>query len=339
MLSDQPILTVQGLQKSFGNAPGLNLPYLAIAKGSRTAIIGETGSGKTTLMKLLAGLEQPDSGQVLLYGNQIPGPLETLIPGHPSIGFLSQYFELRNNYRVADWLEMAPNWDPSYAQPVYALCRISHLLQRKTDQVSGGERQRIALARLLLARPAVLLLDEPFSNLDPSHTALLKSVLDEIMQQEGITCLLSSHTPADTIAWAERLIVLRKGSIIQDGKPEAIYYQPGHAYTASLLGPYQLLRGDHLSELFPSTQLSHIDPQQALFIRPQQWHITPANRVTGFLIQEVRFLGTHYEVEVEGPGFILTAYTGIPGLAKGDAVSVALAPEANWIVDPKAFLQ
>ncbi len=339
MSSAASILTVKGLQKAYGDTPALVLPDLSIVTGSRTAIIGETGSGKTTLLKLIAGLEQPDAGVIYLDGKPIPRPSETLIPGHPAIGFLSQYFELRNNYRVAEWLEMAPNWDPAYAQPVYALCRIAHLLRRKTDQVSGGERQRIALARLLLARPRILLLDEPFSNLDPAHTILLKTVLAEIQQAEGITCLLSSHMPADSLAWAGRLLVLRKGQIIQDGEPETIYYKPAHAYTASLLGPYQLIRSDQLATLFLSTPLSRIGQEQALFIRPQQWHITAAKRVTGFLVQSVRFLGTHYELEVEGPGILLTAYTSHPGFTAGDAVSVSIAPGADWLVDPVTFLQ
>jgi len=141
------------------------------------AIAGETGSGKTTLLKMIGGLVEPSAGEIRFEGKKILGPNDQLIPGHPGIGYLSQYFELRNNYWVHDLLEMFNKLTEEEAANLYRICQIDHLTDRKTDQLSGGEKQRIALARLLTGSPHLLLLDEPFSNLDAVHKRTIKKVI------------------------------------------------------------------------------------------------------------------------------------------------------------------
>jgi len=200
----------------------------------KVALAGETGSGKSTLLKIIAGLIQPDKGKVFFEGERVLGPLERLIPGHPAIAYLSQHFELRNNYTVGEVLEMASLMAEEEAVLIYEICQISHLLERKTDQLSGGERQRIALARLLVTAPRLLLLDEPFSNLDMIHKRLLKTVIRNLGERMRITCWLVSHDPRDTLPWADEILVLRGGRIIQQGTPDQILRQPVDDYVAEL---------------------------------------------------------------------------------------------------------
>ncbi|MFZ1312811.1 MAG: ATP-binding cassette domain-containing protein [Chitinophagaceae bacterium] len=126
------------------------------------AIVGETGSGKTTLLKMIAGLVQPTSGEIIFDNKKVTGPYDQLIPGHPGIAYLSQYFELRNNYWVHEVLEMANKLSDREANTIFSVCQVNHLLGRRTDELSGGEKQRIALARVLISSPKLLLLDEPF---------------------------------------------------------------------------------------------------------------------------------------------------------------------------------
>ena len=121
-----------------------------ISANKKIALMGETGSGKSTLMKMMAGLVQPSSGNTYFEEHRIKGPDEVLLPGHPAIAYLSQHFELRSNYRVHELLEMANKMEDEEAAEIYLICRINHLLDRKVHQLSGGERQRIALARLLV---------------------------------------------------------------------------------------------------------------------------------------------------------------------------------------------
>ena len=213
-------------------------------KGKNLAIAGETGSGKSNLLKIIAGLATPPAGGVYFEGVKVAGPLERLIPGQPGIAYLSQHFELWNNYHVEEILSYSNDLSPKEAAELYQLCHIGHLLQRRTDQLSGGERQRIALARLLVHPPRLLLLDEPFSNLDLIHKRTLKTVIRDSAAKFGITSILVSHDPRDILPWADELLVLRDGRIVQQGIPREVYSAPVDEYSAALLGDYTLVNGE-----------------------------------------------------------------------------------------------
>lgn len=209
-------------------------------KGRRLAIIGETGSGKSNLLKIIGGLAATTEGSVWFEGRRVLGPLERLIPGEPGIAYLSQHFELWHNYHVNEVLSYANDLTPRETAELYRLCHIDHLLQRRTDQLSGGERQRIALARLLVHPPRLLLLDEPFSNLDMIHKRILKKVIADSAARFDITCILVSHDPHDILSWAHELLVLRDARLIQQGSPIEVYTRPIDEYCAALLGDYTL---------------------------------------------------------------------------------------------------
>lgn len=235
----------------------LNEIKFTLRKGRRLAIAGETGSGKSTLLKTIAGLATPQAdrmapgkalptpadGAVWFEGVKVAGPFERLIPGQPGIAYLSQHFELWHNYRVEEILDYTNDLDPVEANTLYQLCHIEHLLQRRTDQLSGGERQRIALARLLVHPPRLLLLDEPFSNLDMIHKRTLKKVIRDVGATFDITTILVSHDPYDILSWAEEIIILKEGRIIQQGTPRKVYERPLDEYVAGLLGDYTLDNG------------------------------------------------------------------------------------------------
>ncbi|HXB96336.1 MAG TPA: ABC transporter ATP-binding protein [Puia sp.] len=215
-------------------------------KGSHLAIAGETGSGKSTLLRIIAGLATPVEGAVFFEGTRVATPLERLIPGQPGIAYLSQYFELWHHYRVEEVLSYANDLGAEEAAALYRLCHIDHLMHRRTDQLSGGERQRIALARLLVHPPRLLLLDEPFSNLDMIHKRILKKVIRESTHRYDITCILVSHDPYDTLSWADELLILREGRIHQQGPPGEVYSRPRDEYAAGLLGEYAIVNGEYL---------------------------------------------------------------------------------------------
>jgi iron(III) transport system ATP-binding protein len=212
---------------------------LQLQAGQRLAIAGEAGSGKTSLLKIIAGLLQPTVGTVHICGQWVEGPATKLIPGHPLIGYLSQHFELRNHYLVADWLDYGSQLTATEQAQLYQLCQIDHLLQRKTNSgLSGGERQRIALAKVLTQRPALLLLDEPFSNLDLLHKQRMKLVLQQLQQAFGFASILVSHDGADVMTWADELLIMRAGQVVQQGPPRQLYARPANEYCAAMLGAY-----------------------------------------------------------------------------------------------------
>jgi iron(III) transport system ATP-binding protein len=171
----------------------------------RIAIMGSTGAGKTTLLKMIAGLIQPDSGTIWVGEDRVLGPNEQLIPGHAKIGYLSQHYELRNNYFVKEWLEMASKLSDSRMEEVIDLCNVRHLLDRRTDALSGGERQRIALARVLLADPEWLLLDEPYSNLDLNQKRSIMQLIDDVGDKLGVSLVMVSHDASDMLSWIREI--------------------------------------------------------------------------------------------------------------------------------------
>ncbi len=166
----------------------------------KIAITGVSGAGKSTLLKIISGYVAQDSGVVMFNGVRVLSPEEQLYPGHKEIAYLSQHYELLNNYYVKDLIWHQIKIEEEAAAQLFEICRASHLLERRTNQVSGGEKQRIALCMLLVKSPKMLILDEPFSNLDPIHTDTLKLVLEEITNKLQITCLLTSHDPHDTLS-------------------------------------------------------------------------------------------------------------------------------------------
>jgi ABC-type sugar transport system ATPase subunit len=308
------LLKVAGIGKREGGNHVLQGISFTQQKFERLALAGATGSGKTTLLKIIAGLIQPDTGEVLFEGKRVTGPMEQLIPGFRGIAYLSQHFELRNNYRVEEVLQYANILPEKEARTLFEVCRIGHLLQRKTDQLSGGERQRIALAKLLTTSPRLLLLDEPFSNLDPLHRNNLKSVIRDIGGRLKITCLLVSHDPMDTLPWADRVLVLQEGRLVQEGSARQVYRQPVNEYVAGLFGKYNVIDGNRI-------------------VRPEDVKISRQS-VKGAVkgkIDRVSFAGSYYEIEVSLPG---AAGGGIPGVitvntpsgqfAEGDTVYILI---------------
>jgi len=296
----------------------------------KLAIAGETGSGKTTVLKIIGGYAQADSGQVFFEGKRVEGPWEKLLPGHPGIAYLSQHFELRNNYFVEEILSYANQLSDEEAAKIHELCDVRHLLKRRTDQLSGGEKQRIALARLLVGAPKLLLLDEPFSNLDPVHRRQIKTVLKNIGEQLKITTILVSHDPADALTWADEILILRKGSIAQKGSPFDVYHQPNDEYIAALLGDCNFISREE-AKWFSGIPKPTAD-QEKLLIRPEHFKLKKtekADKNTG-RIKRISFAGFYYDIEIELNKLLITVKQPESEFSVGDPVSVRVE-KAWWL--------
>ena len=262
----------------------------------KIAIAGATGSGKRSLLKMVGGLATPSSGTILFNNERVLGPDERLIPGQPGIAYLSQYFELRNHYRVKDFLSMAAKIANVEANKIYEVCHIDQLLNRWTHQLSGGEKQRIALARLLITSPRLLLLDEPYSNLDPFHKATLKKVIASISDELKITCMLVSHDPMDTLSWADEILILKNGELIQADTPQKVYSQPIDEYTALLFGKYNVVSEALREQLLPFSD--KLVKAKSPFIRPEAIEISKTGNGLAGKVQASTFMGGYYEIEV-----------------------------------------
>lgn len=317
-------LQVSGVGKQFLEKWVLRDMHFMQQPFQKLAIAGETGSGKSTLLKIMAGLEHPDEGIAYFQNKKIKSPLDVLIPGHPGIAYLSQHFELRANYYVEELLSYANQLPEQEANALFRLCRIDHLLRRKVDQLSGGEKQRIALARLLVGKPQLLLLDEPFSNLDPIHKDILKAVLHEISGWFKTTCILTSHDPLDTLSWADEILVMRGGQKLQQASAAEVYYHPADYYTAGLFGSYNLVSEDTAKRLQGAE--AFVQPRRKLFIRPEQLSILP-NTGGSWTIHETRFSGVFTAIELASDRSTLLVKSTRHIYTKGDKVSLGINTE------------
>jgi len=255
-------------------------------KMEKVALIGETGSGKSTLLKTIAGLIQPKSGIILFEEGKVKGPDWQLIAGQKGIAYLSQHFELLNNYRMEELLSYANEFLADEANDLFKICRIDHLMKRNSYELSGGEKQRIALARLLITKPRLLILDEPYSNLDLIHRNILKEVVRDICEKFRISCIITSHEPADVLPWADKILVLRNGKIVQEDTAVNVYKKPVDEYTAALMGSYNLLDEKIFGE--------------KLLLRPENILITDdlSEEFTG-IVTDVHFMGSFYEIFIK----------------------------------------
>ena len=296
--------------------------------GQKLALVGESGAGKSTLLQLIMGMVQLSGGEIRVAGSRVRGPEEALVPGPPGAAYLSQKSDLPKFLRVEQVLGYASKRPAAEAHSLYKLCRIDHLLVRRTDQLSGGEQQRVALARLLLGQPRLLLLDEPFSNLDRVHKRQMQAIIEEVGTRLGVTCLLVSHEATDVLGWADELLVLRRGQLVQHGTPEHIYKEPVDEYTAALLGDYTLVRGADRHTLAPS-----LTGDGSLLVRPEQVQLaTAAAGAPLGTVRVMRFLGSYYELEVELGSTRLRARTTQPTFIVGTQVSVRVAPDTTWLL-------
>lgn len=317
------MLSVQFISKKQGEGYILQQISFEQPEGQRLAIMGETGSGKSSLLKIISGFLQADEGRVEYFGQKVLGPDEQLIAGHPMIAYLSQHFELRNNYWVHEVLEYANKLDQKEADALFRICQIDQLLNRRTNgNLSGGERQRIATARLLVNKPQLLLLDEPFSHLDFIHRQTMKKLLKEVSDTYGISTILVSHEPQDVLEWADRLLMIKDGKIIADGKPDQLYRSPENDYCAGLLGKYDRISSALASEMSGGFSVSGKDG--SVYIRPEQVQVSLDGSGVVATVLAKRFIGHAVELEIRMNGEAISLYTADLNIQEGQQIHVRL---------------
>lgn len=217
-----PLLSLTNVTKRFGAHQAVNSVSLEVAAGDAVVILGPSGCGKTTLLRLIAGLETPDNGEIWLAGAQAAGAGRSMMPTHVrGIGFVFQDLALwphltvqRNLDFVLESVKMLRADRAARAQEVLRLVRIEQLSRRYPHELSGGEQQRVALARALVGQPRVLLLDEPFSSLDPELRAALRSELARLQRTLHVTTVYVTHDQEDASALADSIIEMHAGRIV-----------------------------------------------------------------------------------------------------------------------------
>jgi sulfate/thiosulfate transport system ATP-binding protein len=319
-------IEVRGINKSFGTTPVLRNISVDIAAGSLTALLGPSGGGKSTLLRVIAGLETPDTGTVLIEG----ADATRLSPQRRNVGFVFQHyaaFKHMTVYRnVAFGLEVRKRPRAEIRKRVGELLELVHLDQmadRYPAQLSGGQRQRMALARALAVQPQVLLLDEPFGALDAQVRKELRTWLRRLHDEVHVTTVFVTHDQEEAMDVADSIVVLAGGVVEQAGSPGEIYDHPANPFVMSFLGPVTRLAGR--------------------LVRPHDVTVTRAAEAGSIEATVSRVVRLGFEVRVEAVSAgdevwaqVSRATADALNLVAGDTVYFTPVPQASTLALPPA---
>jgi sulfate/thiosulfate transport system ATP-binding protein len=297
-------IALENISKWFGNFQAVDCVNLEIKHGSLVALLGPSGSGKSSLLRLISGLETPDRGRIWLKGVDA-----TFQPVRErNIGFVFQNYALFKHLTVrqniAFGLEIRANKSDAGATAkidtkvaeLLDLVQLSGLGKRYPEQLSGGQRQRVALARALAIEPQVLLLDEPFGALDARVRRDLRAWLRQLHDRVKVTTVFVTHDRAEAMEVADTIVIMNKGQIEQVGTPAEIYDRPANSFVMSFIGPVNILPAS--LNLFQGNNVTALNPE--IFVRPQDIAIaTTADRSTvGAKVNRSIHLGAEIQVEL-----------------------------------------
>jgi len=245
--SSAPLLDIRNVAKSFGKNPVLRDISLQVAEGEFLTILGESGSGKTTLLRIIAGFEAATSGEILMGGER----LDNLPPYRRRVNTVFQHYALFPHLTVAEnvgyGLRVAKLPQQEIATRVEQaldMVKMAAYAAAKPSKISGGQQQRIALARALVNRPRLLLLDEPLSALDANLRRQMQVELKSLQREVGIAFVFVTHDQEEAMVMSDRIALLRLGELEQVASPREIYNRPATAYTAQFIGHTNLLSGE-----------------------------------------------------------------------------------------------
>jgi ABC-type Fe3+/spermidine/putrescine transport system ATPase subunit len=307
------LLQVLHVHKSFDGAPLLRDVSFDVASSEIVCLLGPSGCGKTTLLNIIAGLEQPESGQVLVEGQDIAGT-----PVHRrGFGLMFQDLALFPHKNVRDnvafglrMANLAPQAIEARVREALELVGLAGFERRDVNQLSGGEQQRVALARSLAPRPRLLMLDEPLSSLDRALRERLMNELRDILTRVGQTAIYVTHDQQEAFALADRVVILNAGRVAQIGTPQQVYLYPADAFVARFLGLTNLLRGQRSeADGRPSVQtvlgtLTLTEDacragEVTVLIRPDAATLTGAENLVDGILTEHSFRGGHARIVVQ----------------------------------------
>ncbi|MEM8524132.1 MAG: ABC transporter ATP-binding protein [Bacteroidota bacterium] len=287
------LLQTQNLSKNFGTVKALDQVSFQLETGKTYSIVGESGSGKTTLARLITGLERPDFGSIHLNGKLIASGSFHLSAEKRAVGLVFQDYALFPHLTVEKNIEygIAKTKDKKrIVESLLTLVNLEGYGSRYPHELSGGQQQRVALARALAPEPQLLILDEPFSNLDTSLRNYLRTELFNILQQTGVSSIFVTHDTKDALAVSDEILILRNGQLLQQATPEKLYQQPATPYIAQLFDFLVALSPQLVQKFGYSCQ-----PNRKYYLRSRDFKI---NQDTDYQIAtQVKrsvFMGTYY---------------------------------------------
>ncbi|MGR3808875.1 ABC transporter ATP-binding protein [Jiulongibacter sp. NS-SX5] len=314
------ILEVENLSFSIEQKKIVKDISLSLSSERILAVLGQSGSGKSTLLKLIAGFLDPDKGKLLIEGEPIDPPSEKLIPGHPLIKMVRQDNPLFPNHSLRENIDYElRSYNHEYreerVQKLLKLTRLEKVADQLPRQSSEGEQQRTAIARAIADEPSLLLLDEPFSNLDYQNKKRLKSEVREIVNEEQMACIFVTHDVSDVFGLADEMLIIKDGRIAQHGEPMEIYKQPKSTYEAGLTGEYNLLSQKEAEGL-------HLSVSKKVIVRPEEIEIISSEN-GDFEVVNVKEMGFYQDLELKKGKQTLKVFSQ-KRYSRGDMVKVKI---------------
>lgn len=264
-----------------------------LQKGQHLSIIGESGCGKSTLLKLIYGLYDLNSGTIFWNNKNILGPKFNLVPGAAAMKYLAQDFDLMPYISVAENVgKFLSNTDrkakSERIQELLDMVEMSDFATTKAKYLSGGQQQRVALARVLALEPEVLLLDEPFSNIDSFRKGALRRNLFSYLKNKGITCIIATHDSIDSLSFSDETIVMKMGKIEHQGPSRQVYLQPKNKYVASLFGEINQIKIHYL--------IDSEDKEKTILLYANELFLTDISDVV-VIVKQSYFKGNTYLIK------------------------------------------
>ena len=247
MTTEKPFLSCESVTKRFGDTVAVDNATFGVEKGHTFALLGPSGCGKTTMLRSIAGFERPDSGTIRVGERTVAGRGVMLPPEKRRVGLVFQDYALFPHLKVRDNVAfgLRGGGKKERADRLLANVGLAGLGSRMPHELSGGQQQRVALARTLAAEPELVLLDEPFSNLDPGLRARLRLEIRNILEQLGMTAVFVTHDQEEALSIAGRLAIMMDGRILQTGRPGEVYAAPASRDVAEFLGDANFLPGEY----------------------------------------------------------------------------------------------
>ena len=311
-------LLLAGLGKRFGETVAVSGFDLDVRDGEFVALLGPSGCGKTTVLRMAAGIAQPDEGRILIGGDDVT----RLPPERRDIGLVFQSYALFPHMTVAENVSFGLRMRrigraerESRVARALGMVELGGLGGRWSRQLSGGQQQRVALARALVTEPRVLLLDEPLSNLDAALREQLRVELRALQRRLGVTTVHVTHDQAEALAMADRVVVMNRGRIVEQGPPEALYHAPRRRFTAEFLGAVNLVPASIAGGVVRLPWGDQVpapgqpDGATLLCIRPEDLVLLPDPDGPG-RVAEATFHGRDIELRVEVGTLVLRARRG-----------------------------